>query len=100
MNEIAPYGTYAPRGLVRWVLERTRRLPRSWAGMRLIFLLRRVAIKALRGAPVDIETLGARMRLHPYNNVSEKRVLFTPQFFDRRSCASSRAGSRRGLALL
>jgi FkbM family methyltransferase len=82
MNEIAPYGTYAPRGLVRWVLERTRRLPRTWAGMRLVFLLRRIAIKALRGAPVDIETLGARMRLHPYNNVSEKRVLFTPQFFD------------------
>jgi FkbM family methyltransferase len=82
MNEIAPYGTYAPRGLVRWVLERTRRLPNTWAGMRLVFLLRRLAVKALRGAPVDIETLGARMRLHPYNNVSEKRVLFTPQFFD------------------
>src|SRR5918997_45141 len=82
MNEIAPYGTYAPRGLVRWVIERTRTLPNSWAGMRLVYLLRRVAIKVLRGAPVDIETLGARMRLHPYNNVSEKRVLFTPQFFD------------------
>jgi FkbM family methyltransferase len=82
MNETAPYGTYAPKGLVRWVLERTRRLPNTWAGMRLVFLLRRLAIKVLRGAPVDIETLGARMRLHPYNNVSEKRVLFTPQFFD------------------
>src|SRR5919107_15456 len=82
MNETAPYGTYAPKGLVRWVLDRTRRLPRTWLGMRLVFLLRRLAIKALRGAPVDIETLGARMRLHPYNNVSEKRVLFTPQFFD------------------
>ena len=82
MNETAPYGTYAPKGIVRWVIERTRRLPNSWAGMRLVYLLRRLAIKVLRGAPVDIEALGARMRLHPYNNVSEKRVLFTPQFFD------------------
>jgi FkbM family methyltransferase len=82
MNETAPYGTYAPKGIVRWVIDRTRRLPNTWAGKRLVFLLRRLAVKALRGAPVDIETLGARMRLHPYNNVSEKRVLFTPQFFD------------------
>lgn len=82
MNESAPYGTYAPKGIVRWVLDHTRTLPNSWAGMRLVFLLRRIATKALRGAPVDVETLGVRMRLHPYNNVSEKRVLFTPQFFD------------------
>jgi FkbM family methyltransferase len=82
MNETAPYGTYAPRGIVRWVIDRTRTLPNSWAGMRLVYLLRRLAIRTLRGAPVDIEALGARMRLHPYNNVSEKKVLFTPQFFD------------------
>jgi FkbM family methyltransferase len=82
MNETAPYGTYAPKGLVRWVIERTRSLPNSWTGMRLVYLLRRLGIKALRGAPVDIEALGARMRLHPYNNLSEKKVLFTPQFFD------------------
>ena len=45
---------------------------------RLAFLLRRLAIRRLRGAPVDVEALGARMRLYPYNNVCEKRVLFTP----------------------
>jgi FkbM family methyltransferase len=82
MNETAPFGTYAPTGLVRWVIERTRTMPNTWAGKRLVFLLRRLAIAALKGAPVDIETLGARMRLHPYNNISEKKVLFTPQFFD------------------
>ena len=38
----------------------------------------------LNGAPVDVEALGARMRLYPYNNVCEKQVLFTPQFFDPR----------------
>lgn len=29
-----------------------------------------------------MERFGARMRLHPYNNNCEKKVLFTPQFFD------------------
>jgi FkbM family methyltransferase len=46
-------------------------------------MLRRMAINALGGAPVDTEALGARMRLYPYNNICEKKVLFTPQFFDR-----------------
>jgi FkbM family methyltransferase len=100
MNETAPYGTYAPKGLVRWVLERTRRLPNTWAGKRLVFLLRRLAIKALRGAPVDIETLGARMRLHPYNNVSEKRVLFTPQFFDPEELRILRSRLRDGFTFI
>ena len=39
-------------------------------------------IWALGGRPLDVETLGARMRLYPYNNVCEKRILFTPQYFD------------------
>ncbi|HEX2727505.1 MAG TPA: FkbM family methyltransferase [Beijerinckiaceae bacterium] len=82
MNETAPFGTFAPTGIVRWVLERTRAMPDSWAGRRLVFVLRRIAVAALTGAPVDIETFRARMRLHPYNNISEKKVLFTPQFFD------------------
>ncbi len=46
------------------------------------FLFRKLAIRQLHGQPLDVETFGARMRLYPYNNVSEKRVLFTPQFFD------------------
>src|SRR5688572_7658114 len=74
MNETAPFGTYAPTGIVRWAIERTRAMPDSWAGRRLVFVLRRIAVATLRGAPVDIETLGARMRLHPYNNISEKKV--------------------------
>jgi FkbM family methyltransferase len=41
-----------------------------------------MAMRALRGRPLDVETFGARMRLYPYNNVCEKRILFTPQYFD------------------
>ena len=78
-----PFGTYAPTGLVARIAERTVKLSgRTWAGRRLGFFLRRLAITLLRGRPLDVERFGARMRLHPYNNNCEKKVLFTPQFFD------------------
>jgi FkbM family methyltransferase len=83
MTETAPFGTYAPAGLVRRLIARTGAFPKeTWTARRAALLLRKVAIKLLRGRPVDAERLGARMRLHPYNNVCEKKVLFTPQFFD------------------
>jgi FkbM family methyltransferase len=64
------------------VIERTRSLPDGWAARRLVLALRRIGIRALNGAPADVEALGVRMRLYPYNNICEKRVLFTPQLFD------------------
>lgn len=82
MNDSAPFGTYAPSGLVRWAIARTRTMTDNWAAWRMVFLLRRLAVSALKGDPVDVEALGARMRLYPYNNICEKKVLFTPQFFD------------------
>lgn len=83
MTDTQPYGTYAPTGLVARIAEHTQRLnEHSWRGRRLAMLLRRIAISMLRGKPLDVERYGARMRLHPYNNNCEKKVLFTPQFFD------------------
>lgn len=83
MTDTRPYGTYAPTGLVARIAEQTGRLSYgSWGGRRLSLLLRRIAIGLLRGAPLDVERYGARMRLYPYNNNCEKKVLFTPQFFD------------------
>src|SRR5215216_969096 len=82
MTDSRPFGVHMPQGFVRWAIERTRSLPNRWPARRLAFMLRRLAINALRGAPVDTEALGARMRLYPYNNICEKKVLFTPQFFD------------------
>lgn len=83
----APYGRYSPKGAVARILQMTRSQPQSWMGRRVAFMLRRIAIGQLHGEPVDIEALGARMRLYPYNNVCEKRILFTPQFFDREELA-------------
>ncbi len=76
------YGAFAPKGMVATILGITRKLPDSWAGKRLAFLLRRLALLQLKGNPVDIAAMGAEMRLFPYNNVCEKRILFTPQYFD------------------
>ena len=81
-NETKPYGAYAPSGMVARLLNRTRVAGQGWLGHRMAFAWRKLAIWLLRGAPVDVETFSARMRLFPYNNVSEKRILFTPQYFD------------------
>ena len=54
----------------------------GWAGRRVAFALRAIGIRALAGRPLDVDSLGARMRLYPANNVAEKNLLFTPQYFD------------------
>ena len=82
-NDTEPFGRFAPGALARTMIEMTRSLPDSWLGKRAAYGLRRLVINRLDGAPVDVETLGARMRLYPYDNVCEKKILFTPQFFDR-----------------
>ena len=83
MTDTKPYGTYEPAGLVTAIIRRTNRIPAdSWHGRRLALFLRRIAISLLGGKPLDVTRYGARMRLHPYNNNCEKKVLFTPQFFD------------------
>ena len=79
---IDPYGSYAPNTLMTATLSFTRALPNSWLGKRLSFILRRFALTTLKGKPVDTTALSCKMRLFPYNNVCEKRILFTPQYFD------------------
>lgn len=80
--EEKPFGAFAPgRGLAS-LIQRTRNAPDNFHGRKIAYALRRVGLHMLGGAPVDIESLGARMRLYPDGNVCEKRVLFTPQYFD------------------
>lgn len=82
--EDPPFGTFAPEGLVGRIVGWTRCASGGFVGRKLAFALRRLGLRALKGKPVDIESLGARMRLYPDGNVCEKRVLFTPQYFDAR----------------
>lgn len=89
-TEAPAFGTYAARGFVAWAIRHTRASTSAWLSRRFAFLLRRLAIAHLKGAPVDTETLGARMRIHPQSNVCEKRVLFMPQHFDIEELAALR----------
>jgi FkbM family methyltransferase len=88
--EAPAFGTYAARGFVAWAIQHTRASTSAWTSRRFAFLLRRLAIAQLKGTPVDTETLGARMRIHPQSNVCEKRVLFMPQHFDVEELAALR----------
>jgi FkbM family methyltransferase len=78
----APFGQFAPTGFCAFALPITRRCGAGWLGKRAAFFLRGLAVRSLRGRPVDVVSLGARMRLNPRRNVAEKRLLFTPQYFD------------------
>lgn len=82
MSTLAPFGTYALAPWQQAIIARTRRLSANWLGRRLALWLRKPVLQVIGEAPVDCELLGFRMRLFPHDNVSEKRVLFTPQFFD------------------
>lgn len=81
-NDLSAFGSYAPDGIVRFLIGLTRCQSPNWLGKRTAFALRALATRALGGRPVDIKTFGANMRLYPFNNVCEKRILFTPQYFD------------------
>lgn len=81
VREDIGFGRYAPNLFQSAILRMTRALPDTWLGRRASFALRRLVVMFLRH-PLDVEVFGRRMRLYPFNNVTEKRVLFTPQFFD------------------
>ena len=100
MTDSRPFGVHAPQGFARWAIERTRRMPNRWSARRVAFMLRRMAINTLRGAPVDTEALGVRMRLYPYNNICEKKVLFTPQYFDAEELAALESRMRDGFTFV
>src|SRR5215210_7031114 len=100
MTDPRPFGAHAPKGFTRWAIERTRTLPNRWPARRIAFMLRRMAINTLRGAPVDTEALGVRMRLYPYNNICEKKVLFTPQYFDAEELAALESRMRDGFTFV
>lgn len=76
------FGTYRPSGLMAGLLAMTQGASDRWLGMRRAYLLRAVGIAALRGRPLDLAPFGAKMRLHPAHNNAEKRLAFTPQYFD------------------
>ncbi len=81
-NDLSAFGRHAPRGWLAGLVRVARLCGMDWAGRRLAFAIRAVGVRALAGRPLDVEALGARMRLYPGHNVAEKNLLFTPQYFD------------------
>lgn len=68
-----PWGSLAPSGLFKTSLAQARNgNSKAWA---------RIA-SWLAPDAVDIETLGFKARLHPKDNLSEKRILYNPGRFD------------------
>jgi FkbM family methyltransferase len=100
MTDTATYGAYAPKGLVRMAVEWTRSLPDTWLARRAVILVRRFVLRRLAGQPVDAEALGFRMRLKPYHNICEKRMLFTPQNFDATELAILDRSIREGFTFI
>lgn len=89
-----------PSGLTRWVIDRTRGLPGGWVGRRIAMMLRRPVMRSLKEQPLDLETFGVRMRLCPYRNVCERRILFTPQYFDLEEIKLIAARNREGFTFI
>ena len=82
-----PTAPTRPKVFARSSCARRGAAPRDGSanGLRSFFARRRS--RSLAGRPVDIKSVGAQMRLYPQNNVAEKRLLFTPQYFDPRERA-------------
>jgi FkbM family methyltransferase len=84
-NDSSPFGEYRPHGALRRLIQFTQNAGLHWLGQRAALMARGVGLRRLRARPVDVtvETLRARMRLYPFNNACEKRLLFTPHLSDR-----------------
>ncbi len=77
----APFGAYAPNALQAQILAISRRLPATQLGKTLASPLKNLLMANTSG-PIDVETFGAKTRLHPNDNLTDKRALITPQLFD------------------
>jgi FkbM family methyltransferase len=84
-NDLSPFGRHQPQGALRRLLKFTQGARTHWLGQRAALLVRHFGLRRLRARPVDVtvDTLKANMRLYPFNNACEKRLLFTPQLSDR-----------------
>lgn len=81
-SDEAPFGAYRTNAFQERVRAFARRLPRGYVAKKAASALLGPA-GGRNGAALDVEIFGgARARLHPYDNICEKRVFLTPQFWD------------------
>lgn len=77
-----PFGTYALRKDHTHLLNWAQAMPVSWFGRRGALTLRKMVLLR-EPSIVDAVVDGLKLRLYVKDNVSERKFLFTPQFFDR-----------------
>lgn len=76
------FGCYAPSARLAGLIAATRRCGDGWAATRRAFVLRKAAQRLVGAAPLDVESLGVKMRLTAADSSCEKRLLYTPQYVD------------------
>lgn len=79
--ETAPWGAYAPSAGVARLRAFSSAQGADYLGKRFAFLARKLAMGMMKGV-LDVEVFDHKLRIEPYANLAEKRVLFTPQYFD------------------
>ncbi len=75
------YGAHTPSLPARAAISLGRLLPNGPAGLRMAGALKPFALSGKPG-PRDVEAFGLKLRLHPHDNLTEKRLLLTPQCVD------------------
>ena len=80
-HDALPWGAYAPSPMVERLRGFSSGRSDTYLGKRLAFLVRKLAMMQVRG-PLDVSVFDHKMRIEPFQNLAEKRVLFTPQYFD------------------
>ncbi|MEM1288961.1 MAG: FkbM family methyltransferase [Pseudomonadota bacterium] len=76
-----PWGTYVLSSWVESMRRYASAQENSFFGRRAAFFARRLALSIMADR-ADVVVFGHRLRVLPKANLAEKRVLFTPQFFD------------------
>jgi FkbM family methyltransferase len=81
-RDVEPFGSYAPGGSLKVVIQ----LARLWSGSgglkQLSSLMRKIALAFIGQSPVDFEFHGGYARFRPNGNTAEKRALLNPARFD------------------
>lgn len=76
------HGAFAPGLASKLGLAIGRSLPAGRTGLKLAGIARPLALTGVKDGVCDVEALGLKLRLHPKDNLSEKRLFMTPQCFD------------------
>ncbi len=103
MGEVdPPFGSYAPSAAQARIRRIAARLPYNYLGRKIASVLLGPAGGRDR-RPFDVEAFEhARARLHPYDNICEKRVYLTPHHWDpdERAALADAIAERKGDAFV